>query len=62
VKTTPPWKSEPVVVIVVLPTPAIMSTTDEGTQPAVSAYRTENENVVLGVPDPGDPDPAVSVV
>lgn len=61
-KTTPPSKSDPFVVMAVLPTPAIMRTTDDGTQPAESAYRTENENVVLGVPDPGDPDPDVSVV
>jgi hypothetical protein len=37
VKTTPALKSVPVVVMVVFPTPAIMTITDDGAQPAESA-------------------------
>jgi hypothetical protein len=48
--------------MVVFPTPAIIRMTDDGSQSAESAYRTENAKVVLGVPDPGAAVPAVSVV
>jgi hypothetical protein len=48
--------------MVVFPTPAIIRMTEEGSQPAESAYRTENAKVVLGEPDPGVAVPAVSVV
>jgi hypothetical protein len=59
--TTPPWKSCPVAVIAVVPTPGMINTTD-GSQPEESVYRTENVIVVLVVPEPGLAVPAVSVV
>jgi len=37
-------------------------TTEDGRHPAVSAYRTENVNTVVGLPEPGVTRPELSVV
>ena len=41
--------------------PGTRSVTDVGLQPAVSAYRTENTNVVVGLPEEGVARPELSV-
>lgn len=56
---TPEAKSDPAAAIANVPRPATFTTTDDGTQPAVSAYLTRNTMVVPGGPPPGEALPAL---
>jgi hypothetical protein len=62
VKTTPVRNVVPLVVMAFDDSPGIRRTTDDGLQPAVSAYCTVNVKVVLVLPDPGVALPELRVV
>ena len=60
-KVTPPSQSLPDADSASVPTPWMVTVTEDGGQPPVSRYSTEKVKVVVVVPLPGDAEPAASL-